>query len=46
MMKTIKKWREYQATVRELSSLTNRELNDLGIVRTDIKTIAKSAQTF
>jgi uncharacterized protein YjiS (DUF1127 family) len=38
---TFKKWAAYQQTVRELASLDNRQLNDLGIVRTDIQRIAR-----
>lgn len=37
----IQKWREYRASVRELSRLTDRELNDLGIGRADIEFVAK-----
>ncbi|WP_186394087.1 DUF1127 domain-containing protein [Stappia sp. TSB10GB4] len=36
-------WRTYQTTVSELSRLTTRELNDLGIARGDIPFIARSA---
>lgn len=36
-----KKWRTYRRTVDELSALSTRELNDLGISRTDIKQVAK-----
>lgn len=39
--KTFKKWSAYSRTVRELSSLGNRELNDLGITRGDIERIAR-----
>lgn len=39
--KTFKKWAAYQQTVRELASLDNRQLNDLGINRTDINRIAR-----
>jgi uncharacterized protein YjiS (DUF1127 family) len=39
--KTFRKWSAYQQTVRELSSLDNRQLNDLGISRTDINRIAR-----
>ena len=43
----IKKWlgdfAKYNRTVRELNSLSNRELNDLGIQRESIKKIAKGA---
>jgi len=34
----------YQRTVRELNALTGRQLNDLGITREDIKTIARGAR--
>lgn len=36
-----KKWRTYRRTVDELSALSTRELNDLGISRTDIRQVAK-----
>jgi uncharacterized protein YjiS (DUF1127 family) len=39
---TLKKWAAYQQTVRELASLDNRQLNDLGISRTDIQRIARN----
>ena len=39
--KTLKKWAAYQQTVRELAALDNRQLNDLGISRTDITKIAR-----
>ena len=43
---TFKKWQAYQQTVRELASLDNRQLNDLGITRADIQKIARNhAQT-
>jgi uncharacterized protein YjiS (DUF1127 family) len=32
----------YQRTVRELNALTGRQLNDLGITRDQIKTIARA----
>ena len=38
---TLKKWSAYQQTVRELAALDNRQLNDLGISRTDIQKIAR-----
>lgn len=38
---TFKKWTAYQQTVRELASLDNRQLNDLGIARNDIQRIAR-----
>lgn len=36
-----KNWKQYQATVRELSALSSRELKDLGITRDEIQSIAK-----
>ncbi len=39
-----KMWRNYRRTVNELNSLTNRELNDLGINRGDIPFIARSGK--
>lgn len=39
--KTLRRWATYQQTVRELSALGNRELNDLGIARGDIERIAR-----
>ena len=39
--KTFKRWSAYQQTVRELNALGNRELNDLGIARSDIQRIAR-----
>ncbi|SON55157.1 hypothetical protein HDIA_1616 [Hartmannibacter diazotrophicus] len=34
---------KYQQTYRELSQLSNRELHDLGIVRSDIRNLARRA---
>jgi uncharacterized protein YjiS (DUF1127 family) len=36
----VRTWREYGTAVRELSSLNDRELADLGITRSDIPQIA------
>jgi uncharacterized protein YjiS (DUF1127 family) len=36
-------WKRYSRTVSELSALSNRELDDLGIVRADIKSVAAKA---
>jgi uncharacterized protein YjiS (DUF1127 family) len=38
-----RRWRRYRETVRELSSLTTHELNDLGINRGEISRLAKDA---
>ncbi len=43
MIKTFQKWAAYQRTVRELSALSRRELNDLGIAREDIQKIARNS---
>jgi uncharacterized protein YjiS (DUF1127 family) len=37
----VQNWRQYGETVRELSSLNDRELADLGISRSDIPQIAR-----
>ena len=37
----IKGWFKYLETVRELSSLTDRQLYDLGIYRFDIRSVAR-----
>lgn len=39
--RAIKSWNTYNRTVRELSSLDNRTLADLGISRADIRDVAK-----
>lgn len=39
----ITSWKRYNRTVSELQSLSNRELADLGIMRTDISRIAREA---
>ena len=48
MFRNIKKkynsWKQYRETYAELSRLSNRELNDLGIARCDIKFIAQGKQ--
>jgi uncharacterized protein YjiS (DUF1127 family) len=36
-------WKRYNRTVAELSALSNRELADLGIMRTDIQAVARKA---
>jgi uncharacterized protein YjiS (DUF1127 family) len=34
-------WRRYRAAVRELSLLSDRELNDLGLNRFEIESVAR-----
>jgi uncharacterized protein YjiS (DUF1127 family) len=50
MLKTIrrniKRWKIKNQTARELSHLTNRELNDIGIDRSEIKDIAKQQSLY
>ncbi|EPE98490.1 MULTISPECIES: DUF1127 domain-containing protein [Rhizobium] len=36
-------WRKYRQTVTELGRMTNRELHDLGIDRSDIQRVAREA---
>ena len=36
-------WRRYSRTVSELESLSNRDLADLGISRSDIRWLAREA---
>ncbi|RFC66356.1 DUF1127 domain-containing protein [Fulvimarina endophytica] len=43
IIKSYRNWRRYQQTYRELDSLSQRELNDLGISRADIPAIARRA---
>jgi uncharacterized protein YjiS (DUF1127 family) len=38
-----RRWRRYRETVRELESLSGRELRDLGIHRGDIGRLAREA---
>lgn len=39
-----RQWRNYRRTVTELSNLTSRELDDLGICRGDIPFVARNAR--
>jgi hypothetical protein len=39
-------WRRYRVSVRELSRLTDRELNDLGLNRYDIEIVARQTAGF
>ncbi len=43
LMANYKNWRRYRETYNELSRLTARELNDLGINRGDIGQIARQS---
>jgi uncharacterized protein YjiS (DUF1127 family) len=43
LIRNYRNWRRYRETVTELNRLTNRELNDLGISRSDIPFVAKKS---
>ncbi|ALN73415.1 MULTISPECIES: DUF1127 domain-containing protein [unclassified Aureimonas] len=43
IMRSYSSWRRYRETCNELNRLSHRELNDLGIARTDIPSIARQA---
>jgi len=36
-------WRKYRQTVAELGRMSNRELSDLGIGRSEIQSVARAA---
>lgn len=39
--RSLAEWRRYRGTVNELSRLSTRELNDLGIGRGEIRSVAR-----
>jgi uncharacterized protein YjiS (DUF1127 family) len=39
-------WRKYRETITELGRMTDRELGDLGIGRSDIRRVARTAVGF
>ncbi len=41
--RSLTNWRKYRQTVTELGRMTDRELNDLGIGRQDIRRVARNA---
>jgi uncharacterized protein YjiS (DUF1127 family) len=41
--RSLNNWRKYRQTVTELARMTDRELNDLGIGRGDIRRVARTA---
>lgn len=43
LIRNYRNWRRYRDTVSELNRLSNRELSDLGIARSDIPYVAKSS---
>ena len=44
--RSLNNWRKYRQTVNELDRMTTRELRDLGIERSEIKTVARAAVGF
>ncbi|NDV85107.1 DUF1127 domain-containing protein [Aurantimonas aggregata] len=43
LMRSYSNWRRYRETVNELNRLSQRELSDLGISRSDIPSLARRA---
>lgn len=43
LIRNYRNWRAYRDTVTELDRLSNRQLHDLGIVRDEIRTVARRA---
>ncbi|WP_283193077.1 DUF1127 domain-containing protein [Rhizobium sp. AN80A] len=41
--RSLNNWRKYRQTVTELGRMSNRELNDLGIARGDIRAVARAS---
>ena len=46
MARSFSNWRKYRQTVNELSRMNARELRDLGINPSEIKTVARAAVGF
>ena len=42
LIHSFRAWLSYDRSVRELSRLNDRELADIGITRSDIRTVARS----
>jgi uncharacterized protein YjiS (DUF1127 family) len=43
LINSYRNWRRYRETVNELSRLSNRELSDLGLSRSDIPYVARKS---
>lgn len=41
--RSLNNWRKYRQTVTELGRMSDRELSDLGIGRSDIRRVARTA---
>ena len=46
MARSFNNWRKYRQTVNELDRMSARELNDLGIERSEIRAVARAAVGF
>lgn len=46
MARSFSNWRKYRQTVTELGRMSARELSDLGIERSEIKSVARAAVGF
>ena len=44
MFNRLREYSRYRQTVRELSAMTDRELQDIGITRFDIRRVARNAK--
>jgi uncharacterized protein YjiS (DUF1127 family) len=43
LIRNYRSWRAYRDTINELGRLSNRQLHDLGIIRDEIRTVARKA---
>lgn len=43
LARSFNNWRKYRQTCNELNRMSDRELNDLGIGRSDISAVARKA---
>lgn len=43
LTRMLRRWRAYNATVRELSQLDDRTLADINLTRNDIRSVARQA---
>lgn len=43
LIRNYRNWRAYRDTVTELDRLSNRQLHDLGIIRDEIRIVARRA---
>jgi len=46
LIRLIDAWRRYESSLRELSRLGDRELADIGVVRSDIPRLARESARF